>query len=186
MPVRVETATPRLTTTEGSVLALLAMEGERSGYELAKVVERSIGHVWAPARSGLYATLPRLAKAGLADVRVVKQQSRPDKQLYRISKAGRAALASWMEAVEPGARDPFFLKLFVGGVTIPEKLLEHVEQFRADTQARLDVLRALEPTNTDTGHDWFHRHLLVYGIRRCELELEWADEVTAALRKGPR
>jgi DNA-binding PadR family transcriptional regulator len=184
--IRTEPATRRLTTTEGAVLALLAIEGERSGYELAKIVERSIGHVWSPARSGLYATLPRLAKAGLAQVRSAKQSSRPEKQLYRISKAGRSALASWLEAVEPGARDPFFLKLFVGGLTTPETLLEHVEQFRADTQARLEVLRAIEPTNTNRGHDWFHRRLLEYGIRRAELELEWADDVTALLEQGPR
>jgi Virulence activator alpha C-term len=105
--------------------------------------------------------------------------------VYRISKAGRAALTAWQQ-VEPGARDTFFLKLFVGGLANPDALLEHLEQFCADTQARLDVLRAIEPTNTNSGHDWFHRHLLVYGIRRAELELQWADEVTAALRQGQR
>jgi hypothetical protein len=63
-------------------------------------------------------------------------------------------------------------------------LLEHVEQFRADTESRLATLRAIEPTNTNRGHDWFHRHLLEYGIRRAELELEWVDGVEAALRGG--
>ena len=65
-------------------------------------------------------------------------------------------------------------------------LLEHVEQFRADTEARLDELRAIEPTNTNRGHDWFHRHLLRYGIERAEHELAWADGVARALRRGPR
>ena len=175
-----------LTTTEGAVLALLATEGEHSGYELAKFVDQAIGHLWSPARSGLYATLARVARNGLAESRAVAQPPRPDKQLYRISAAGLEALAAWLEGVEPGARDTFFLKLFVGVLTSPDVLLEHVEQFRADTEGRLAVLRRFEATNSNTGHDWFYRHLLDYGIRRAELELEWVDGVAQALRDGPQ
>ena len=175
-----------LTTTEGAVLALLATEGEHSGYELAKLVERAIGHVWSPARSGLYATLPRLAKRGLVESRSVAQSTRPDKQVYRLSAAGRESLDAWIEGVEPGARDTFFLKLFVGKLTTTAVLLDHLEQFRADTEARLAVLRAIEPSNTNRGHDGFHRHLLDYGILRAELELDWAAGVERALRDGPR
>jgi len=173
----VKTATAKLTTTEAAVLALLAIEGERSAYELTKAVEKAIGHVWSPAKSGLYATLPRLANDGLAE---------RDGRRYRISTAGQAALDGWLSAVEPGARETFFLKLFVGGLTTPDVLLEHVTQFAADTEERLDVLREIEPTNSNTGHDWYHRHLLAYGIERAEHELAWAERVARALRRGPR
>jgi DNA-binding PadR family transcriptional regulator len=176
MPSAQKVTTVRLTTTEAAILALLAIEGERSGYDLAKAVERAIGHIWSPAKSGLYATLPRLAKDGLAHKRG---------RCYRISAAGRAALETWLTTVESGARETFFLKLFVGGLTRPEVLTEHVEQFVADTKERLRVLRAIVPTNTNTGHDWYHRHLLRYGIERAEHELEWAARVGRALRRGP-
>lgn len=186
MPAVRQTGVQELTTTEAAVLALLAIEGEQSGYELTKAVTKAIGHVWAPARSGLYAALPRLVKLGLATCRAVAQSTRPDKQVYRISGEGRASLGAWLETVEPGARDTFFLKLFVGGLTTPEVLLGHVEQFRADTEARLAEYRAIEPTNSNRGHDWFHRHLLVHAIERAEQELAWADGVARALRRGPR
>src|SRR5882672_2980667 len=101
MPAAERTRVQKLTTTEGAVLALLATEGERSGYDLAKLVERAIGHIWSPARSGLYATLPRLAKSGLVESRAVVQSAKPDKQLYGITKSGREALAAWLEGVEP-------------------------------------------------------------------------------------
>jgi DNA-binding PadR family transcriptional regulator len=178
--------TERLTTTEAAVLALLAIEGERSGYDLLKLVQQAIAHVWSPARSGLYAVLPRLVANGCASRRTLSQSTRPDKQLYRITRPGRASLAAWLETVEPGARDTFFLKLFVGGLTTPETLLEHVEQFQADTEGRLDALRTIEPTNSNRGHDWFHRHLLRFGIEQAEHELEWARRVERALRRGPR
>jgi DNA-binding PadR family transcriptional regulator len=180
MPVSSEQTVQQLTTTEAAVLALLAIEGERSGYELAKAVENAIGHIWAPARSGLYACLPRLAKQGLANVR------RTDKPLYSISRAGLAALEAWFEHVEPDARETVFLKLFLGGLTTREVLLRQLGQFRADVEARLAGYRAIERTNSGRGHDWYHRHLLVLGIDHAERELAWADRVARALRRGPR
>jgi DNA-binding PadR family transcriptional regulator len=178
--VRSRRAVQQLTTTEAAVLALLAIEGERSGYELAKAVENAIGHIWAPARSGLYACLPRLAKLGLARVR------RIDKPVYTISSGGLAALEAWFETVEPGARQTVFLKLFLGGLTTHEVLLRHLVQFREDVEARLAGYRAIEPTNSNRGHDWYHRHLLMLGIENAEREIAWADRVERALRRGPR
>ena len=186
MPAATETSVQQLTTTEAAVLALLEIEGERSGYDLLKAVTQAIGHIWAPARSGLYAALPRLVALGLAQSRAVAQSTRPDKHVYRSTRAGRAALGAWLETVEPGARDTFFLKLFVGGLTTPEVLLRHVEQFIADTEAKLDEYRAIERTNSNSGHDWYHRHLLRHALERTERELDWAGGVARALRRGPR
>ena len=180
MPVASEQAVQQLTTTEAAVLALLAIEGEHSAYELAKAVENAIGHIWAPARSGLYACLPRLAQLRLARVR------RSAKPLYAISPAGRAALDAWFEQVEPGARETVFLKLFLGGLTTREVLLHHLAQFREDIAARLESYRAIEQTNSNRGHDWYHRHLLVLGIENAKQELAWADRTEGALRRGPR
>jgi len=185
VPATVKTSVQQLTTTEAAVLALLAIEGERSGYDLLKAVTKAIGHIWAPARSGLYAALPRLVTLGLARSRAVAQSTRPDKHVYRSTRAGRAALDAWLATVEPGARETFFLKLFVGGLTTPDVLLRHVEQFIADTEARLDEYRAIERTNSNRGHDWYHRHLLRHALERTEQELDWADGVARALRRRP-
>src|SRR5687768_13272634 len=92
-----------LTTTEASVLCLLAVSGERSGYDLARLASSSVGHLWTPARSQLYAVLPRLERAGLASARAIEQRTRPDKRVYRITAAGHAALSAWLETVEQEA-----------------------------------------------------------------------------------
>ena len=163
------------------MLALLAIEGERSGYDLTKQFAAAIGYIWAPAKSQLYVLLKRLVARGLARSRRVRQTDRPDKQLYAITAAGRAALDGWLATVVPGDRDSFFLKLFVGKLATSEARVAHVEQFRADVQAQLDEYRRIELTNTRTGHDAYHWLLLRLGIERAELELRWIDEVLRSL-----
>jgi DNA-binding PadR family transcriptional regulator len=184
-PVRTSTerTTRALTLTEAAVLALLSIEGEASGYDLLKQARKSIGHVWTPAKTQLYALLPRFVRDGLATQRVVAQAARPDKQLYRTTSAGRAALQLWLDTPEPGARDAFFLRLFVGRLADPESLIAHVEQFRADVEEKLNVLREIEPTNTRRGHDAYHWFLLELGIDEAELELRWADKVLRSLKR---
>src|SRR5262249_61942163 len=115
---------------------LLAMEGERSGYDLSKLVAKSVAHVWSPARSGLYAVLPRLERGGLARSRLEASPTRPDRRGYAITPRGKDALAAWLEDVEPRAPEGFYLKLFVGGLTTPDVLLHQGEQFPAHTPAR--------------------------------------------------
>jgi DNA-binding PadR family transcriptional regulator len=138
--------------------------------------------VWSPARSQLYAVLNRLLAAGLARRRRVVQRSRPDKQLYRITKAGRAALDAWLETVEPGD-DAFHLKLFVGGLA-PDGVLErHVEARRAALEQLLRELRAIDETNTRTGHDRYHGYVLDLAVERARLELRWAERVLAELTR---
>src|SRR5919206_1453004 len=104
---------PALSTTELAVLGLLSY-GPRSGYEIKQAAEASIGYVWTPARSHIYAVLPRLVAGGFATTRRVAQERRPDKQVYRITRKGREAFAAWLE--EPveeraAAHSPFLLKL---------------------------------------------------------------------------
>jgi DNA-binding PadR family transcriptional regulator len=78
-----------LSRSEAAVLALLALEGERSGYDLLRDGRRGVGFAVAPAKSGLYALLPRLVRDGLASGRTVAQAGRPDKELYAVTAAGQ-------------------------------------------------------------------------------------------------
>lgn len=181
-PARRTAAT--ITTTEAAVLALLAVEGERSGYDLLKLVSKAIAYVWAPARSRLYTVLPRLVAEGLAEARTVVQERRPDKQLYRITGAGRRALSEWLEADEPDDSAAFNLKLFVGGLTSHDVLARHVERFLDGRRAYLEELRLIEPTNTRSGHDYYHYFLLRLGIERTELDIRWAEGVLHELREA--
>jgi PadR family transcriptional regulator AphA len=175
-------ATRSLTTSEAAVLALLALGGEGSGYELTKRVGRAIAHVWAPARSQLYALLPRLVVDGHVHVRTVRQRTRPDKQVYTLTDDGRAALEGWL-GDDGGGEAEFHLRLFVGSLVPRETLVGHVERFRAATAARLEEYRRIEPRNTREGADRFHWFELHRAIERAEGDVAWADWVLEELER---
>ncbi|ETB41499.1 PadR family transcriptional regulator, partial [Mycobacterium avium 11-0986] len=74
-----------------AVLAAL-LEGESSGYDLAKDFDASVANFWPATPQQLYRELDRLAGQGLIRARVVHQQRRPNKRMFSLTAAGRAAI----------------------------------------------------------------------------------------------
>src|SRR5690242_11584666 len=104
----------RLTTTEHTLLGMLARYGEHSGYELLRLAEGGVGFIWSPAKSHVYDVLPRLERGRYARRRLVPQAGKPDKHLWRITPRGRAALTAWVNTIDEnplGERSVFLLKL---------------------------------------------------------------------------
>src|SRR5262252_689724 len=114
MPLRTKTRTtaPPVTATEVAVLGLLA-DGERSGYDLLRAAERSVGFFWTPAKTQLYAVLRKLVENGFATARHVRQSDRPDKTLYRVTDAGLDRLRTGLEEVTTTVnKNPLELRIF--------------------------------------------------------------------------
>ena len=115
------------------MLALLAIEGERSRYDLMKSLSKAIGYIWAPAKTQLYALLPKLAERGLATSRTVREGARPEKKLFQDhERRPRRSSISGLQQ-QPESAETFYLRLFVGGLVPPEVLVQHVEWFRERT-----------------------------------------------------
>jgi PadR family transcriptional regulator, regulatory protein AphA len=172
MPVRTKAA--QLTTTEAAVLGLLS-SGSRSGYDLRKAVESSVGLFWAPAKSQIYAVLPQLVEAGFATVRKVAQDQRPDKSVYRLTRAGRAALKVWIEETpmppEP-ARSLLLTKLLFGDIVPPDVLVQHVRQRRQEAEELRSVLEEIEAR---ADPDDLHRALTrAWGLEYAAALIRWA------------
>lgn len=125
-----------------AVLALLA-EGPGYGYELKARFEQLVGPQWGGWNIGhLYQVLDRLERDRLVTKRVVRQEVRPDRVVYRLTKAGREELESWLETpfVRRAYRDDLFLKLFAASLLGRDELETFV---RAQREAYLAELAAL-------------------------------------------
>jgi DNA-binding PadR family transcriptional regulator len=172
----------QLAPTEAAVLGLLAY-GESSGYDLKRAVDRSVGYFWGPAKSRIYTVLPRLVELGYATRRDVVQRNRPNKQVYRITRAGRAAIREWLS--EPSGptpdRNPLLLKVFFGDQADPETVLEHVRARRAQAEQlkrELDELDRAACEGDDADYPALTR---VYGREWAEAMIRWANHVEREL-----
>ena len=176
--------TGTLTGTEAAVLGMLARHGESSGYDLNRCAEHGVGYVWAPAKSRIYAVLPRLVAHGYATRRAVTQELRPDKQLYRITEAGERALRTWLETIDPGNNDLFLLRVFFGDLMPAEALVAHVEEQRHEQERLLEEYREIESRIAGSQADYHGYLTLRVGLARAEATLAWAGEVLTELKGG--
>jgi len=105
----------RLTPTSYIVLGLLARR-ERTPYELKTSVAEGVGNMWSLQHTQLYAEPERLAAAGY--LTVTQEETGRRRKVYRITAAGREALAAWLSAAPTGElpeiRDIHLLKVFFG------------------------------------------------------------------------
>ncbi|GGX88570.1 PadR family transcriptional regulator [Streptomyces fructofermentans] len=78
-----------------AVMAAL-LEGEASGYDLAKGFEASVANFWMATPQQLYRELERMEGDGLVSARVVQQERRPNKRLFSLTAAGREVLRAFL------------------------------------------------------------------------------------------
>ena len=64
------------------------LEGESSGYDLAKDFDASVANFWMATPQQLYRELERLAEQGLIQARIVEQERRPNKRMFSLTEAG--------------------------------------------------------------------------------------------------
>ncbi|MGI5486881.1 PadR family transcriptional regulator [Microtetraspora malaysiensis] len=95
-----------------AVLAVL-LEGEASGYDLAKSFDASVANFWMATPQQLYRELEKMAADGLIQGRVVQQDRRPNKRLFSLTEAGRRALHEFTATPpHPGAmRDELMVQV---------------------------------------------------------------------------
>jgi PadR family transcriptional regulator, regulatory protein AphA len=171
--------------TEGAVLGLIAF-GERSGYDLARLAENSVAHLWTPSQSQIYKTLPRLVAWGLARRTEIEQHGRPDKSLYKITADGRKTLRRWLDEIEeePAAgRVVFALKLFFCEFASRGTAQAQLAAYRLFLTRRLERYEALRdgPRRFDSVYP---AHVLQHGITRVRATLVWIEETAAAIESG--
>lgn len=134
----------------------LVKDAGLSGYDLAKLFELAVRFFWQAEQSQVYRALYRLRDLHWVRAVVVEQESAPDKNVYRITRAGSAALREWLrtEIDEPPARRIWLGQFFFANELPLPDVLEILNRRIRDLQ---DCLVEFEPRVN--GPD-FESHLL--------------------------
>lgn len=178
----------RKNRTRFVLLGLLANRA-RSGYDLKRAVEQSIGHFWYESYGQIYPHLKKLEEEGLALVERIIEEGRPQRKLYRITEAGLEELRLWLEepVQESKPRNELLLKLFFGKRVRPDTSIGHLESFMEDLEERRAVLEGIRGEMDGSLHSRadakFWMMSLRYGILECESKIQWARESIAILRE---
>jgi DNA-binding PadR family transcriptional regulator len=127
--------------------ALLAslLEGEASGYELAKRFDVSVANFWFATPQQLYRELERLEGERLVRGREVRQKRRPNKRVFRLTKAGRAELHAFTATpAKPSAiRDELLVKVQAVDEGDPEAVMDALHERMAQAEAKLALYEHL-------------------------------------------
>ena len=158
--------------------------GERSGYDLLKAIESGVGFFWTPAKSQLYALLPKLVDRGLLKARRVAQDKLPDKTLYRITPAGRRALREGLEQPTPAIdRNVSELRVFFGEHMRPDAVRRMIEARRDSQRAHLARLEEIEPT-VDPASELYPYLTLLAGKENAKAAIRWAEQALELLDRA--
>ena len=127
--------------------ALLAslLEGEASGYELAKRFDVSVANFWFATPQQLYRELERLEGDRLVRGREVRQKRRPNKRVFRLTKAGREELHAFTaEPAKPSAiRDELLVKVQAVDDGDPVAVMAALHERMAQAEAKLALYEHL-------------------------------------------
>jgi len=116
------------------------LDGEASGYELAKHFDLSVANFWHALPAQLYPELKGLEADGLVDATEVPQERRPTKRIFAINDAGRAELRRWVtEPSRPfSLKDELMVRVRSGADTDPDPILGALRARRDLSVAKLD------------------------------------------------
>jgi len=167
------------------ILDGLARRGEMHGHQLRLLGEQEHVHLWTDFSVGaLYGALKRLATEGLlAEVRVEREGSYPERQVYGITPAGREVLDGLhRQHLEQVAfrPDPFDLALSRPDPT-------RLDELPGALEVRLAALRALlEDTERQNERarpylSLGETHALLHREHRLRAEIAWHTDLVSAL-----
>lgn len=174
-----------------AVLAAL-LDGESSGYDLAKSFDASVANFWAATPQQLYRELDKLAADGLIEARVVQQERRPNKRLFSLTTAGRAAITAFTAAPpKPSTiRDELLIKVNAvdGGdpgavrTLVAERLRWSETKLERYERMRLRLLGGRDEDEYLATGDRVGPYLtLLRGIAFEEENIRWAHRTLAVL-----
>lgn len=158
----------------GTVLLGLLADGPAHGYDLKRLHDERFAAAKALPFGQVYSTLARLERDGLAESVEVAQGSGPERTVYAVTDAGRAALAEWLAQVEEpavAAADEMVRKT----ITALHRGTDAVDYLRRQRAAHMAALREATGRRREAAEPG-ERIALDHTIAHLDADLRWLEE----------
>lgn len=171
------------------------LDEPRSGYEVNKLFESTMGHFWVVELSQIYTVLYRLQKEKLVSSRVEFSRRGPNRRVYSLTRKGNDVLLEWLSS-SPEMGDERFSYLsklfFMDRLSDPKSALAFMEDLKKKFSSRLEKLKEVEalmqeecPTFPENLPDELFYPFLTLrsGFVKLESNLRWCDECIQRIQK---
>lgn len=180
-------ASKPLANTSYAVLGLLSFGEELSGYKIRKEAAALKFFYWSPAQSQIYSELKRLENSGYVSSRKVKQEGKPNKQLYKITDAGLKELKTWLsnEPVENTVmKHSMLFRLFFAHMTSQDVLVEQLNAFISQSKEHLAQLAIVQEYGEIEDRNPYQVHVLDWGEQHYKAEIASAEKLLEQLKQS--
>jgi DNA-binding PadR family transcriptional regulator len=164
-----------------------------TGYELKKHLDNSTQFFWHAELSQIYPVLKQLELQGFVTAESLPQEGKPDKKVYAITPAGRAALVAWlsepMDGVPP-MKNPVLLKLFFAGILEKQDLHSQLRMQLEAQRARLKRIQQEGTLRVQEGIQVAGRNqeslmwelVRHYGELQAQMTIQWLEAAIEAVK----
>lgn len=178
-----------------AVLAAL-LDGEHSGYQLAKIFDTAVSNFWHAVPQQLYTELTKLEQTGLIIGRLVVQHDRPNKRVYTVTDAGTAELERFAATTSKPAviRDDLLVKVQTVDHVDPAPVIAQLEERAVQAAAKIAIFDQLlqllrgdldEGTFLRAGHRIGPYLTCLRGLRFEHETEDWCRQAAELLRSRP-
>lgn len=158
--------------------------GDMTGYEIMTAFRDSLQFFWSANTSQIYRELQTLKDKGFVQVQKVKQNSKPDKNIFSITDAGKSELQDWLREENYGKHNiGLLMKVFFSGEITRE---ENIERFRHIQQFCQEYTEGLERGNQaaenygnvidDKEKTLYWNMTMRFGEKYTRMINEWCEE----------
>ncbi len=174
------------------ILGLLNQK-ELAGYDLKKLFAGELNDFWSSNHSQIYPELRRMEEEGLIASRSRTVGTKLEKKYYRLTDAGKKALAAWMH--EPlsslvPSRDEFTMKLYLvedhDDPLIPKLIQEDIARHQEKYDYLLTRWNVLFKTPEARKAHFGHALILSRALEREKQRLTWLKEMQAEIAENKR
>ncbi|MCX5934969.1 MAG: PadR family transcriptional regulator [Pseudanabaena sp. LacPavin_0818_WC45_MAG_42_6] len=155
----------------------------KSGYDLAKQFDGTVGFFWQATHQQIYRELTKLEQQNSIIAEAIAQDGRPDKKIFSVSDTGLSHLKTWLlqsSEVET-VKDEFLLKIYAGYLIPEDAIAQKIKHHRQLHQQQLETYQAIERNFFISPQDCpielrFAYLTLRRGINFEQGWLDWCDE----------
>ena len=166
--------------------------GDRTGYEIRAVFRDSLNHFWQAQTSQIYRELQVLEKNGWISSTHVQQESRPDKNVLSITKAGKEELMRWLEEGEEecSVRNHMLMKTFFRGECSIDENIEYFKEissrenvFPEGSESAEKISGEYQKTLDDPLKALYWKFTIDFGVMYEKMIRQWCEHCIAELEE---